>query len=280
MDLSSVRSIAGERRVRVAVDAMGGDFGPSEVVPGVLDLRAGPSRGPTSSSSATSPSSRTLLGADLPANIDVVHAGSGRRHGRAAGGGRPPRSATRRSTWRCDLVRDGQADAIVTAGHTGAGVAVGDPPPPSPARRRSTGPRRPDDHGQGTLRPARHRGRPPTRPAEQPRPVRDDGRALRRAGPRAWSGRAWPSSRSARRGGKGDARIQEATELLRATDLALHRQRRGQGPRRARRPTWSSATRSVGNVVIKFFEGLSSFIFGPAARRSSSATCGAASPTC
>ena len=44
--------------------------------------------------------------------------------------------------------------------------------------------------------------------------------------------------------GKGDARIQRATELLDALGPALRGQRRGQGPDHTTWPTSSSATRS------------------------------------
>ncbi len=61
--------------------------------------------------------------------------------------------------------------------------------------------------------------------------------------------------------GKGDARIVVATQLLDAV-----RPRTSWATSRARTwsrtwPTWSSADAVVGNVVIKFFEGLSTFIF-------------------
>ena len=61
--------------------------------------------------------------------------------------------------------------------------------------------------------------------------------------------------------GKGDLRIQQATELLDVSGAALRRQRRGPRPHRSPMPTSSSPMPSPGNVVIKFFEGLSTFIF-------------------
>ena len=59
-----------------------------------------------------------------------------------------------------DLVRRGEADAVVTAGHTGAGMAAGGPRAGPPAGRRPPGARRPDDHRLGADGPARHRRQP------------------------------------------------------------------------------------------------------------------------
>ena len=75
MDLSAVRSVPGERRVRVAVDAMGGDFGPAEVVPGVLAYALDH---PEIDITLVGDESvvATLLGDHAPATIDVVHSGS------------------------------------------------------------------------------------------------------------------------------------------------------------------------------------------------------------
>ena len=81
------------RGVRVAVDAMGGDHGPAEVVPGALDLRPRAPRRPAASSSATRRSLTALAGA-LPANVTIVHASPGHRHGRAPGA-RPAREEGR-----------------------------------------------------------------------------------------------------------------------------------------------------------------------------------------
>jgi glycerol-3-phosphate acyltransferase PlsX len=60
--------------------------------------------------------------------------------------------------------------------------------------------------------------------------------------------------------GKGDARIQRATELLDATDL--HFEGNVEGKDLTRHPADVIVCDAVlGNVVIKFFEGLSGFIF-------------------
>ena len=115
------------------------------------------------------------------------------------------------------LVREGKADAVVTAGHTGAGVAsailnLGRLPGvdrPALAVQMVT--------DQGPVRAARHR-RHDRLHRPQPVPVRAHGRDLRRAGP----GRGRPSVALlsiGEEGGKGEQRVQEATELLRASDL-------------------------------------------------------------
>ncbi len=108
--------------VRVAFDAMGGDHGPTEVVPGVIDYaREHPDVelilvGDTDTI-------RRIAG-ELPANARVVHAGS------VIGMDEHPALAIREKKdasilVATELVRSGDADAVVTAGHTGAGMAAG-----------------------------------------------------------------------------------------------------------------------------------------------------------
>ena len=160
----------------------------------------------------------------------------------------------------------GEADAVVTAGHTGAGMAAA-----VLRLGRLPGVDRPALAVQmitdaGPARAARHRRQPRLdRPRTSPSTP-----GWARSSPSASS--ASPTPRVAllsigEEKGKGDARIQRATELLDATDLRLRRQRRGQGPRPRTWPTSSSATRSLGNVVIKFFEGLSTLHLRPVAGR-------------
>ena len=61
-------------------------------------------------------------------------------------------------------------------------------------------------------------------------------------------------------GGKGEQRVQEATGLLAASDLRFVGNTEGKDlPRHPADVVVCDAT--VGNVTIKFFEGLSSFIF-------------------
>ena len=63
--------------------------------------------------------------------------GLGHRHGRAPGPG-PRRKKDSSIVVATELVKAGQADAVVTAGHTGAGMAAGEPAP-RVACRASTG---------------------------------------------------------------------------------------------------------------------------------------------
>ena len=108
------------------------------------------------------------------------------------------RRRTRRSSSRSTWSSDGEADAVVTAGHTGAGMAAA-----VLRLGRLPGVDRPALAVQmitdaGPDGPARHR-RQPRLDAREPRPVRADGRDLRRARPRRRRARASRCCRSARR---------------------------------------------------------------------------------
>ena len=116
--------------------------------------------------------------------------------------------------------------------------------------------------------PARHR-RQPRLDRREPRPVRPDGRDLRRARPRRGATRGWRCCRSARRRARATPGSSAATELLDATDLHFVGNVEGKDLHHATWPTSSSATRSLGNVVIKFFEGLSTLHLRPVAGASS-----------
>src|SRR5258706_9402116 len=109
------------RGVRLAVDAMGGDHGPAEVVPGALDH------------AAAHPEDHVLLVGDpariakiagsLPSNVEIVPASQViEMHEHPARALREKKDAS--ILVGCDLVRHGKADAIVTAGHTGAAMAA------------------------------------------------------------------------------------------------------------------------------------------------------------
>lgn len=104
--------------VRVALDAMGGDFAPGAVVAGALDavrprileivLCGDPE------------SLRACLPTPLPSGLSVAPSGEPR-----AATGVPERSGPRSSLEvACRLVRDGDAEAVVSAGDTGAVVAT------------------------------------------------------------------------------------------------------------------------------------------------------------
>ena len=255
-DADARAAAAAQRRgVRVAVDAMGGDYGASEVVPGSIAY------------ARSHPEDEVILVGDTaviaplaaghPANVRIAHASQ------VIGMDEHPALALREKKdatilVAMALVRSGEADAVVTAGHTGAGMAA------------------------AVLRLGRLRG--VDRPALAVQMV-SDGRpfVLLDIG-------ANPDSTSenlaqyARMGaifservlgvdrprvallsigeekGKGDARIVRATELLDETDLNFIGNVEGKDLTRQMADV-VVCDAVLGNVVIKFFEGLSTFIF-------------------
>jgi glycerol-3-phosphate acyltransferase PlsX len=241
--------------VRVAVDAMGGDHGPAEVVPGALDhARAHPEdRVILVGDLATV---RAIAG-ELPPNVSLVHASE------VIGMDEHPALALREKKdstilVAIDLVKRGEADAVVTAGHTGAGMAAAvlrlgrlpgvDRPALAVQMITAKGPivlldigANPDSTAENLVQYARMGAIFAERVLGVPEPRV----ALLSIGEEK---------------GKGDTRIQRATELLDATDL------RFEGNVEGKDLTLHLADVVVcdavlGNVVIKFFEGLSTFIF-------------------
>jgi phosphate acyltransferase len=241
--------------VRVAFDAMGGDHGAAEVVPGVLDYaRVHPDVelilvGDTDTI-------RRLAG-ELPANVRIVNAGSViEMDEHPALAMREKRDAS--ILVAAELVRKGEADAVVTAGHTGAGMAAG-----ILKLGRLPGVDRPGlavqmvtDHGplvlidiganpDSTAENLAQYARMGAIFAEKVLGVDDPRVALLSIGEEK---------------GKGDARIQRATDLLDASTLRFVGNVEGRDLTRHMADV--VVTDAVaGNVVIKFFEGLSGFIF-------------------
>jgi glycerol-3-phosphate acyltransferase PlsX len=244
------------RGVTVAVDAMGGDHGPSEVVPGALDH------------AASHPADRVILvgrpdairaagGADLPANVAIVEASQVVEMDEA-----PARVLREKKDASilvaCDLVRDGRADAVVTAGHTGAGMAAAvlrlgrlpgvDRPALAVQMVTDRGPfvfldigANPDSTAENLAQYA-HMG---AIFAEQVLGVSRPRVALLSIGEEK---------------GKGDARIQHATDLLDASGLNFIGNVEGKDlVHQLADVVVCDAV--LGNVTIKFFEGLSGFIF-------------------
>jgi phosphate acyltransferase len=243
------------RGVRLAVDAMGGDHGPAEVVPGAL------------AHAAAHPEDHVLLVGDparisavagaLPSNVEIVPASQViEMDEHPALALREKRDAS--ILVGCDLVRNGKADAIVTAGHTGAAMAaavlrVGRLP--------------------GVDRPALavqmvRAGRPfvlldiGANPDSSPENLAQYARMGAIFAERVVG---IPSPRVAllsigEEKGKGDLRIQRTTELLDASDLNFVGNVEGKDlvSDLADVVVTDAVT---GNVVIKFFEGLSTFIF-------------------
>jgi phosphate acyltransferase len=241
--------------VRVAFDAMGGDHGPTEVVPGVIDYaRAHPD---VELILVGDTDTVRVIAGTLPDNVRIVHAGS------VIGMDEHPALAIREKKdssilVATQLVRDGEADAVVTAGHTGAGMAAGilklgrlpgvERPGLAVQMVTDTGPMVLIDIGAN----------PDSTPENLAQYARMGAifaeRVLGVDAPRV----ALLSIGEEK--GKGDARIQRATELLDLSTL------RFVGNVEGRDLTKHLADVIVtdavaGNVVIKFFEGLSSFIF-------------------
>ena len=239
--------------VRVAVDAMGGDHGPSEVVLGALDH------------ARAYPDDRVILVGDetilrgiageLPPNTSIVHASQ------VVGMDEQPALALREKKdssilVAVDLVKRGEADAVVTAGHTGAGMAAA-----VLRLGRLPGVDRPGlavqmitDAGPVVLLDI---GANPDSTAENLVQYAQMGaifaeRVLGVARPRV----ALLSIGEE----KGDARIQQATELLDASGLRFEGNVEGKD-RTLHMADVVVCDAVLGNVVIKFFEGLSTFIF-------------------
>ncbi|HYH92926.1 MAG TPA: phosphate acyltransferase PlsX [Candidatus Saccharimonadales bacterium] len=241
--------------VRVAIDAMGGDHGPAEVVPGALHF------------ARSNPSDRLILVGDratierlagpLPANVTIVHAGQ------VIGMDEHPALALREKKdasilVATDLVRHQHADAVVTAGHTGAGMAAAvlrlgrlpgvDRPALAVQMITDSGPMvlldigaNPDSTAENLAQFARMGAIF----AQRVQGVADPRVALLSIGEEK---------------GKGDARIQRATELLDATDMRFEGNIEGKDLTRHMADV-VVCDAVLGNVVIKFFEGLSGFIF-------------------
>jgi glycerol-3-phosphate acyltransferase PlsX len=242
--------------VRVAVDAMGGDHGPVEVVAGTLayarehpqDLILLVGR---------PDDIRAAAAGELPDNCRLVEASQ------VVEMDESPAMALREKKdasilVACDLVRRGEADAVVTAGHTGAGMAAAvlrlgrvrgvDRPALAVQMISDAGPflfldigANTDSTGENLYQYAQMGAIF----AEHVQGVRDPRVALLSIGEEK---------------GKGDARIVRATELLDASDLRFVGNVEGRDL--VHHPADVVVCDAVvGNVTIKFFEGLSSFIF-------------------
>ena len=241
--------------VRVAVDAMGGDHGVAEVVPGALDH------------ARSHPDDRVILvgdesairaaGGSLPANVSIVHASQ------VIAMDEQPALALREKKdstilVATDLVKDGKADAVVTAGHTGAGMAAA-----VLRLGRLPGVDRPALAVQlitdaGTLVLLDIGANPDSSPENLAQYARMGSifsqRVLGVETPRV----ALLSIGEEK--GKGDLRIQQATELLDRTDLHFVGNVEGKDLTKHQADV-VVCDAVLGNVVIKFFEGLSTYIF-------------------
>jgi glycerol-3-phosphate acyltransferase PlsX len=250
-----VPGVTDGRGIRLAVDAVGGDHGPAEVVPGALDhARAHPEDGVILVGDEARIRAVT---AELPANVSIVHAGQViEMDEHPALALREKRDAS--ITVACDLVKRGEADAVVTAGHTGAAMAAAvlrigrlpgvDRPALAVQMIRRGTPfvlldigANPDSSPENLAQYARMGAIF----AERVLGVGEPRVALLSIGEEK---------------GKGDLRIQRATELLDASGLRFVGNVEGKDlvGDLADVVVTDAVT---GNVVIKFFEGLSTFIF-------------------
>lgn len=241
--------------VRVAVDAIGGDYGAPEVVPGALAYaRAHPE---DEIILCGDDALMAPLLRDRPANVRTVHApeliGMDEHPARALV--RKKRSSIVVAT---ELVKGGEADAIVTAGHTGAGMAAGvlilgtlpgiDRPALAVQVPGGDPPLVLLDIGANPDSTAEHLAQYARMGAiysERVVGVKSPRVALLSLGEER---------------GKGDARVKQATGLIDLTDLNFVGNVEGKDLT-ADLADVVVCDAMVGNVVIKFFEGLSGFIF-------------------
>ena len=256
MDLATVRGIEHGRRVRLAVDAMGGDHAPVEVVAGAL-LYAAENPADEVILVGIPERIREAAGAALPANVTIAAAAQViEMHEHPALALREKKDAS--ILVACELVKRGRADAVVTAGHTGAAMAAAvlrlgrvpgvDRPALAIQMVTETGPlvlldigANPDSTPENLVQYA-HMG---SLFAERTLGVTNPRVALLSIGEEK---------------GKGDARIQRATELLDETELNFSGNVEGKDL--VHHPADVVVCDAVlGNVTIKFFEGLATFIF-------------------
>jgi phosphate acyltransferase len=241
--------------VRVAVDAAGGDHGPSEMIPGALAYaRSHPE------DTIILVGDEAVMAAylrDQPANVHTRHASQViEMHEHPALALREKKNAS--ILVATEMVKRGEADAVVTAGHTGAGMAAA-----VLRLGRLRGVDRPGLAIQmvGTDRPfvLLDIGANPDSTAENLAQYAQMGaifseRVLGVDRPRV----ALLSIGEEK--GKGDARIQRASELLDQTDLNFIGNVEGKDLT-AQVADVVVCDAVLGNVVIKFFEGLSGTIF-------------------
>jgi glycerol-3-phosphate acyltransferase PlsX len=258
MDQASLEQRHGSAtRPRIAVDAMGGDHGPREVVRGAVE-RATTDPGIEVILVGDTPRIEEHVDGGLPSNVRIVHASQVvDMHEDAALAVRRKKDATINVCMR--LIREGHADAVVTAGHTGAGVASAilhlkrlpgvDRPALAIQMVTDRGPFMLLDIGATTdstglnLAQYAHMG---ALYAERVLGVQRPTVALLSIGEEA---------------GKGEQRVKDATSLLGSSDLRFLGNVEGRDlPLHTADVVVCDA--SVGNVVMKFFEGVANAMLG------------------
>ena len=257
MDLSVVRTPESNSSVRVAVDAMGGDHAPLENVQGALVYAR---RAPRDQLLLVGDPARirAAAGGDLPSNVFIEPASQVvEMHEHPTRALREKKDAS--IVVAMDLVKRGRADAVVTPGHTGAGMAAAilklgrlpgvDRPALAVQMVTDTGPfvlldigANPDSTPENLYQYA-HMG---SLFAQNVLGVREPRVALLSIGEEK---------------GKGDARIQQATQLLDRSGLNFAGNVEGKDLVHHMADV-VVCDAVLGNVTIKFFEGLSTFIFG------------------
>jgi phosphate acyltransferase len=257
LDIDILRADAQtDARVRVAVDAMGGDHAPEEVVAGSLDW-ATRNAGTDVILVGDEARIEALIPNGRPANLTIVPASES-----VAMDEHPALAVRRKKDASINvcmrLVKEGRADAVVTAGHTGAGVA---------AAILNLGRLKGVDRPALAVQMITDKG---------PMVLLDIGATTDSTGTNLYqyalmgtifaervAGVANPSVALlsiGEEGGKGEQRVQEATALLNASNLNFKGNAEGKDlPQHPADVVVCDAT--VGNVTIKFFEGLSTFIF-------------------
>jgi glycerol-3-phosphate acyltransferase PlsX len=234
---------------------MGGDHGPTEIVPGAIDH----ARSHPHDRILLVGDERTIRGfaGDLPPNVEIVHASQViEMDEHPALALREKKDAT--ILVATELVKSGRAEALVTAGHTGAAMAAAvlrlgrlpgvDRPALAVQMTTDAGPMvlldigaNPDSTAENLAQYARMGAIF----AERVLGVAEPRVALLSIGEEK---------------GKGDARIQRATELLDGSGLAFVGNVEGKDLTKHMADV-VVCDAVLGNVVIKFFEGLSGFIF-------------------
>lgn len=260
MDQASLERHAGATaitRPRIAVDAMGGDHAPEEVVRGSVDWAAAHDDADVILVGDEA-RMRPYIDGPLPRTVTIVQASQ------VVGMDEDAATSVRRkkdaSINVCmQLVHEGRADAVVTAGHTGAGVAAAivhlgrlpgvDRPALAIQMVTDRGPFMLLDIGATTdstgLNLAQY-GHMGALYAERVLGVRQPTVALLSIGEEA---------------GKGEQRVKDATTLLGGSGLRFLGNVEGRDlPLHKADVVVCDA--SVGNVVMKFFEGVANALLG------------------
>ena len=271
MDLASVRTDDASRPVRVAVDAMGGDHAPLEVVVGALTFAR---RAPADEVLLVGDEAaiRAVADGPLPSNVTIERSGS------VIGMDEAPAVA----------LRTKKDASIVVAMDLVSGVArtrSSPPATPAPAWRPQccgsagspgwTDRRSPSSSSRRRARWSSSTSAPtPIRPRENLYQYAHMGALFAERVPGVPSPTVALLSLGEEKG-KGDARVQRATELLDASTLRFIGNVEGKDL--VHHPADVVVCDAMlGNVTMKFFEGLSTFIFdlfgrssaGPRAGRS------------